>query len=74
MRYGFFDSKTKETRFLCECLGEAFCKLRGVNKRTKKTHVRTTWRCKYRVLGIPSNCWKTNSVYCVYAACLHSSF
>ena len=34
MRHGFLDSETKETRFLSECLVEAFCILRGVLKCT----------------------------------------
>ena len=32
MRHGFLDSETQETRFLSECLAEAFCILRGVLK------------------------------------------
>ena len=35
MRHGFLDSETQETRFLSECLVEAFCMLRGVLKGTK---------------------------------------
>ena len=35
MRHGFLDSETKETRFLSECLAEAFCIHRGVLKCTK---------------------------------------
>ena len=38
MRHGFLDSETYETRFLSECLAEAFCILRGVLKCMKKTH------------------------------------
>ena len=35
MRHVFLDCETQETRFLSECLAEAFCILRGVLKCTK---------------------------------------
>ena len=57
---------------MCDCVGERFLHTQGSTY--KNTHVRTTWQCKYRVLAIQFEFWKKNSVYCVYAACLHSSF
>ena len=54
---------------VCDCVGRSFLHTQG-----HTYDVPTTWGCKYMVLSIQFDFWKKNTVYCVYAVCLHSSF
>ena len=54
--------------------GRSFLHTQGRTQVYENMHEPTTGRRKYRVLAIQFDFWKTNPVYCVYAACLHSSF
>ena len=59
---------------MCDCAGESFLQTQGRTYVYAMTHVRTTCQCKYMVLAIQFDFWKKNAAYCIYVACLQSSF